>query len=237
MRRPLAVFAVVVVAAGCQGSSSGIQPPPADRLLLQPLEATPYTQVTVGPVQALVPHRWDSAPVIAADSFQQEGLMASPRLEAWQRLDGSVQGMSAVWLDVGRVGIPTDYYYLAASGPVLQGLTAREGCERSYLRVIVDHRPTFAGTQGSPADFVARAGGTCTAEGGSTRWAYFIAAPGFGPVREMGIPTSGLYVVVAVIRESPDAARQLRNLLLTARFGNASVEQLIEAARASAGQL
>jgi hypothetical protein len=52
----------------------------------------------------------------------------------------------------------------------------------------------------------------------------------------MGIPNSGLYVVVAVVRDNPDAAQQLRSMLLSARFGDASVEDLLAAARLSAQQ-
>jgi hypothetical protein len=42
---------------------------------------------------------------------------------------------------------------------------------------------------------------------------------------------------VAVVRDSPDAARQLRNMLLAAQFGDASVQELLAAARLSAGQV
>jgi hypothetical protein len=63
------------------------------------------------------------------------------------------------------------------------------------------------------------------------RWAYFVAAPGYGPVREVGIPSSGLYVVVAVMRDSPQAPHLLGRLLKSTEFGGVSVPELIEAAR------
>jgi hypothetical protein len=63
------------------------------------------------------------------------------------------------------------------------------------------------------------------------RWAYFVAAPGYGPVREVGIPSSGLYVVVAVMRDSPQAPHLLERLLKSTEFGGVSVPELIEAAR------
>ncbi|MBI4259185.1 MAG: hypothetical protein HY658_01345 [Actinobacteria bacterium] len=237
MRSIFASVAVVLVLAGCRTPASGessLAEPAAPAI---PPEPSPYTQVTAGPVQALVPNRWDAAVVTGQDTLQ-EGLMASPRLEDWRRMDGSVQGISAMWLDVARVGIPTDYYYLAASAPLLGALTGGEDCRRRFHRVIVDHRPSFAADDPSAGDFVARAAGTCTtASGRSTRWAYFVAAPGFGPVREVGIPNSGLYVVVAVVRDSPEAARELRQLLQGARFGGTTVLELLQAARTSAGQL
>lgn len=241
MRRLFLTVVVVLAASSCRdvGAPSVIEL--GDRRVVTSLPEDPYSQVTAGPVQALVPDRWDSA-WLGGPSHPHEGLVASPRLDDWKRMDGSVQGMAAVWLDVARGGIPSDYYYLAASGPVLKNITDREACERTYHRVVVNHVPSFfpdplGGEGASPGDFVARGAGTCSARGSVTRWAYFVAAPGIGPVRDVGIPNSGLYVVVAVVRDSPDAARQLRNMLLAARFGDASVQELLAAARLSAGQV
>jgi hypothetical protein len=238
MKRIVACVAVAVVAAGCRVEAAPSTTPPVDEgLLVQPLPApSPYSQVTAGPVQALVPFEWDSRR-LEGDSFS-EGFVASPRLDDWMRMDGTVQGMAAVWLDGTRGGIPSDYYYLAASGPMLHGLTQREGCRRAFMQVVVDHRPAFGSGATSVGDFVVRGSGTCASETGkpATRWAYFVAAPGVGPVREMGIPNSGLYVVVAVVRDNPDAAQQLRSMLLSARFGDASVQDLLAAARLSAQQ-
>ena len=33
-------------------------------------------------------------------------------------MDGGVPGMSATWVDATRVGMPSDFYYLAASPPL-----------------------------------------------------------------------------------------------------------------------
>jgi hypothetical protein len=238
MRRLIACAAVLVTASACRGLAPTSAPPdPPARLVFTPLP-DPYTQVTAGPVQAIVPDRWDS--VLAGEGGGlHQGLMSSPRLDRWRRLDGSVQGMAAVWLDVARVGVPSDYYYLAASGPVLDSLTSREECRHDQHEILVDHRPDFVGPVdviASPGDYVARGSGTCIHQGRSTRFAYVIAAPGFGPVRQVGIPNSGLYVVVAVVKSSPQAARELRQMLLSARFGDASVEDLLAAALLSAGQ-
>ena len=44
---------------------------------------------------------------------------------------------------------------------------------------------------GSPGDYMAKGEGTCNVRGQVTRWAYFVAAPGFGPVRQLGIAALG----------------------------------------------
>jgi hypothetical protein len=95
----------------------------------------------------------------------------------------------------------------------------------------VNHRPAYFRGQGdSPGDYVVRAEGTCTTGDVSTRWAYFVAAPGYGPVRAVGIPSSGLYVVVAVLRDARGARGMLRTLLRGARFGDAALSDMIAAA-------
>jgi hypothetical protein len=81
-----------------------------------------------------------------------------------------------------------------------------------------------------PADYVAHGHGVCRIERERVRWAYFVAAPGFGPVKEMGIPSSGLYVVVAVVhgRGSEPLARRL---VMHATFGDSSVRDIVTASR------
>lgn len=138
--------------------------------------------------------------------------------------------MSATWVDATRVGMPSDFYYLAATGPLLSGLTHSHRCEAEPRQVVVDRRPTFSATTSTPGDFVARGEGTCTVGGVSTRWAYFVAAPGYGPVREVGIPASGLYVVVAVTPEDDRAASLLNRLIGSTSFGGSSVRDLLVAA-------
>ena len=46
----------------------------------------------------------------------------------------------------------------------------------------------------------------------------------------VGIPTSGLYVVVAVLRDARGARGMLRTLLRGARFGDAAMSDMIAAA-------
>jgi hypothetical protein len=50
----------------------------------------------------------------------------------------------------------------------------------------------------------------------------------------VGIPNSGLYVVLAVVKNDPDAPQQLHRMLMSARFNQTSVAGLMDAARDSA---
>jgi hypothetical protein len=84
-------------------------------------------------------------------------------------------------------------------------------------------------------DYIARGEGTCLVRGAPTRWAYFVAAPGFGPAREVGIAASGLYVVVAVLPDSRRVSDRLQNLLRQTTFGGAGVRDFVAAAHLTAG--
>jgi hypothetical protein len=98
--------------------------------------------------------------------------------------------------------------------------------------VIVDHAPSYAhGDADSPGDFIARGHGMCEVGPTPTRWAYYVAAPGFGPAREVGIPSSGLYVVVAVMPDGPRTPELLNKLLQRTEFGGATIQDFIAAAR------
>jgi hypothetical protein len=148
-------------------------------------------------------------------------------------MDGSVPGLEVAWVDVRKVGIPSDLYYLAASGPAIPPMASSESCHRVRHAVLLNHRP-FAGDPFSPGDYVERGSGTCHRRGHDTRWAYFVAAPGFGPLRNLGIPTSGLYLAVAVVPQSPNAEKRLQILIRSAQYGTATVAELMRAARLSA---
>lgn len=231
VRKLITGIVITLVAAGCRDGPAADPPQPTAPVLQIHPSPSPFTEVAAGPVRALIPDRW--RPVLADSGFQ-EGLIASPRPRDWGRMDGSVHGMAAVWVDVGRVGVPSDYYYLAATGPALDRLTHSDVCSPTRRRVIVDHRPSFfAGSPDSPGDYVVRGQGTCTVGTTPTRFAYFVAAPGYGPVRLVGIPNSGLYVVVAVIPDSHRAPRLLDKLMGATQFGGAGLADLIAAARAS----
>jgi hypothetical protein len=134
--------------------------------------------------------------------------------------------------DTSAVGVPSDYYYLAATGPLLSRLTRSDACRSDSQQVFLDNAPSFdAGAPGSAGDYMARGEGTCHVDGRPTRWAYFVAAPGFGPVRAVGIPQSGLYVVVAVMRDTRRAPTLLDRLIDHTSFGGARVSDFVTAAR------
>jgi hypothetical protein len=191
---------------------------------------SPYSRVTSGAVQALVPDGWEAVSLDPATGHRG-GFVASPELERWARMDGSAAGMTATWVDATRVGVPSDFYYLAATGPLLTRLNRSEDCRAHDVRVFLDRKPAFLNPASSPGDYVARGSGTCSVEGRPTRWAYFVAAPGYGPVHRLGIPSSGLYVVVAVVQDSERARPILRRLVERATFGDATVGELLAVAR------
>jgi hypothetical protein len=58
-----------------------------------------------------------------------------------------------------------------------------------------------------------------------------VAAPGFGPAGRIGIPGSGLYLIVAATRESPRARRILDSLLDHVRFGRDGIGDFVRAVR------
>jgi hypothetical protein len=236
VRRIIAGCCVAVLSTACAhvSSGNGLAAPAGLKVAPGPQVAdhpTPFEMISSGEVQALVPKQWNAAPI--ADDPLREGVVASPNLDGWATMDGTVPGLEAMWVDVGRVGIPFNYYYLAASGAAIPQVATSRTCRSAHLEVIVDHRPVFAGDTWSPSDYAVRGSGSCRSRGHHTRFAYFVAAPGFGPVRHVGIPSSGLYVVLAVVQDSPDAAKRLRTMLMSARFDTTSVSQLIHAAKRS----
>ena len=79
----------------------------------------------------------------------REGFFASPSPEAWSRMDGTTEGIAATWVDATLVGVPSDFYYLAATGPLFSQLLHSPDCRAESSRVLIDNVPTFA--SGSPA--------------------------------------------------------------------------------------
>lgn len=228
MRRVVVGIIIALTGTGCSTPLQGA-PPEADAQQIEMLSSpTPFTQVNAGPVSAIVPDGWKAHP--AASGGFRAGFLASPQPDRWRRMDGGVPGMSATWVDATRVGMPSDFYYLAATGPLLSNLTDSHRCSAESHRVFVDRRPNFSMSGPTPGDYVARGEGTCVVRGVATRWAYFVAAPGYGPVHEVGIPASGLYVVVAVTPEGDRAASLLDRLIRRTTFGGSSVDDLVEAA-------
>lgn len=237
MRRLAPCIVIALAAAGCRDA---IPPPPrtAPQLELEINESpSPFREVKAGEVRAVIPDDWQ--PRLAGEHDDpKQGFVAGPRPGSWNGHRPPPEGLAAVWVDGTRVGVPSDYYYLAATGPALEMVTHGPACSASLRQVIVDHRPAFAsGDPDSPGDFVAQGNGTCMIGRRPIRWAYFVAAPGYGPVREVGIPSSSLYLVVAVVPDSPRASAMLEKLLQRTRFGGATVADMIAAARPPAFQV
>ena len=229
MRRAILGIVVVLAGAGCS-ASAGDPGASLDHNLIRIVGSpSPFSEVTAGAVRALVPDGWDA---VAASSEGRQGFFASPRPHAWGRMDGSTEGIAATWVDATEVGVPSDFYYLAATGPLLSRLLDSPDCQAESQEVFLDNLPTFAsGRPGSPGDYMARGEGTCHGRGRATRWAYFVAAPGFGPVRRLGIPRSGLYVVVAVLHDGHTAQHVLQRLIDQTRFGDSAIRDFVRAAR------
>jgi hypothetical protein len=233
VRKLITGIGIALVAASCRDAPTVVRSDPQPLQLTIHREATSFDRVVAGPVQALIPHSW--RPTMPTANRFQEGVIASPAPQPGsETVNATHQGLAAVWVNGARVGVPSDYYYLAATGPALDALTDARNCSEANNRVFVNHRPSFfSGSPGSPGDYLARGGGVCRANGGEMRWAYYVAAPGYGPVRSVGIPSSGLYVVAAVVPNSPNAHEQLTTLLRGARFGGAGIHDFIAAVRRS----
>lgn len=223
MRKIIVGAAIVLAGAGCSTPSAVDAVAGSPPLTIEP-SSSPYSRVTAGLVQAMVPDGWQTQSATVM-SGSRGGFVSSPQPEAWMRMDGSIEGMSATWVDATEVGVPSDFYYLAATGPLFSHLTHSDSCVSERRLVYLDNRPTFDLEHHHGGDYMAQGKGTCNIHGTPTRWAYFVAAPGFGPVRRMGIPASGLYVVVAVMPDSRHAEAKLARLIDHTSFGGSSVPE------------
>ena len=228
VRKLIGSLVISLVAAAC-GVGGATRAPDAAGIEVRQ-SPSPFQHVSAGPVSALIPDHWSPRLAGTLDDPRQ-GIVAGPRPQAWARDRPPLEGLAAMWVDGTEVGVPSDYYYLAATGPALDDLTGSEQCRATRKYVVADHLPAYAqGDPDSPGDYVAHGQGTCTVRHKPTRWAYFVAAPGYGPVRKVGIPSSGLYVVVAVMPASPRAPFLLDRLLERTEFNGASVADMIRAA-------
>lgn len=232
MRKVIGCLVLSLVAAGCRAGGLPLSAPVGPPALEIHESPSPFREVTVGPVRAVIPDAWKPVSAFSEDD-PREGIIARPRPGAWE--DGRIrEGLAALWVDGARVGVPSDYYYLAATNDALDLITLSRDCSLTRQTVIVDHLPSYAsGSPDSPGDFVARGHGTCQIGQQPTRWAYFVAAPGYGPVREVGIPSSGLYVVVAVMPDEPRTPELLNRILDRTEFAGATIRDFIAAARAA----
>ena len=240
MRRTIAGWCLLALTAACtRAPAHGPGPLPAPDTTwasvpgsLKPPPPTPFATVDAGGVEAVVPKRWRASVFDSGGSLRQ-GLVASPDPSQWGRSDGAVPGLELTWVNRDKVRIPSDLYYLAASGPAIPNVASSRDCRREQVHVLVNHRP-FSGDPFSPGDYVERGSGTCHRRGHVTRWAYFVAAPGYGPLRNLGIPDAGLYIAVAVVPDSPTAEHRLQIMVRSAQYGTATIAQLLAAARVSA---
>ena len=231
VRTRLAALVLVSLLAACTGASPD-RPSTASNFSVQPLAAgsspSPLVEVQAGSVHAAVPDSWEAKP-LRDSRFPREGFIAAPRIREWEQ-GTAARGMEVFWVDVAKVGIPSDYYYLAARGPALTSLNENKACQQGTRRVLVDRPPDLTGRRFSPSDYVVSGTAVCRSQGRATHWAYLVVAPGFGPVRQVGIRTSGLYVV----RVAVSGARSkglLKEIIERTRFGNASVPQILKVAR------
>jgi hypothetical protein len=228
VRKVTGYLLIALVAAGCRAATFETSPATADALSIHE-SPSPFTAVTAGDVHALIPDGWHARLAGQGDGVER-GFIASPPPES-PRGRGAA-GMAAVWIDGTRVGVPSDYYYLAARRAAVDRLTGTAGCDALEPTIYANHRPSYAnGRRGSPGDYVALGQGVCSRSHQATRFAYFVAAPGYGPLHRVGIPASGLYMVVAVLPDGPRAPGLLRTLLGGTHFGTASVDDLIRTAK------
>jgi len=232
LRKIAGCLLIALVAAGCRDAAAPSASPLGPSVLRIHESPSPFTEVEAGGVTAMIPDRWHPQ-LFAGASDAQQGFIASPKPGDWDGGRAPIEGMAAMWVDGTRVGVPSDYYYLAATGPALDALTRSPECSATR-QIVVNHRPSFAdGPPNSPGDYLAIGQGVCQTSDTTTLWAYFVAAPGYGPVRTVGIPSSGLYMIVAVMRDEPGAAAALDTLVRGTEFGGDSVSDFIAAARAA----
>lgn len=230
VRRLIGCAVVAVVAAACGDAVATTPPGTASSGVVITASPSPFQHVSAGPVSAMIPDEWQPR-LAGATGDPRQGIVAAPKPGTWGGDRPPVEGMAAMWVDGTEVGVPSDYYYLAATGPALDALTGSERCRATRKYVVADHVPAYAhGAPDSPGDYIAHGQGTCTVGHKPTRWAYFVAAPGYGPVHEVGIPGSGLYVVVAVMPESRRARFLLNRLLERTEFNGSSVAEMLETA-------
>jgi hypothetical protein len=179
--------------------------------------------VSADGVQTLLPPKWEFRP-LAGSPQHRRGLQASEEVLGMIPTDLRHPSLEAYWVDATGVGVPSDYYRLAARGPI-QDLLRAPGCDRQARAVVRTPRDVFDSGQ-----YVSTSLGTCRVWSGQVRWASFVAAPGFGPARTLGIPRSGLYVVRASVPDGPDAEHRLRTLMSGVSFGGTPIADFLTVA-------
>ena len=168
----------------------------------------------------------------------REGFFASPSPEAWSRMDGTTEGIAATWVDATVVGVPSDFYYLAATGPLFSQLLHSPECRAESSHVLLDNVPTFAsGVVGSPGDYMARGEGTCTVKDRRHPLGILRRRP-----RVRTRPATGDRPVRACMwwSRSCETARRpdrtLQRLIAQTRFGDTPIRDFVDAVRQRAVQ-
>jgi hypothetical protein len=235
VRGRILALALIALATACTRTPLAEPPSQPDMSILpvvSPASPSPLVEVRIGHVRAVIPKAWE-AKTLPTSNLPREGFVASPNLARWERGQAYSQGVEAFWVDVATLRIPSDYYYLAARNASFGQLGGPGACGPARPQILVNHPPDYSGRTLSPGDFVASATGGCMRGGRPTHWAYVVAAPGFGPIRKVGIPTSGLYVVVAEVT-GPESARLLTEIMKSARFDSATIGHIVDAVHESA---
>lgn len=204
-------------------SLSGPPPPTAGGREREP---SPFRLVAGDGVRAYVPPGWEVRPIHRTGS-QVRGIQASRNLDRWPDGSGRGQGIRAYWVDATQVQLPSDYYVLAARGPAMQGLPSGERCRSDGSTVLLG---SGRDARHLPRGFLATANGTCRTKQGKTKWAAFVAAPGFGPLRGMGIPQSGMYFAMVSVDHGRQPEVSLNRLLGGVSFGSTEVSEFVGAA-------
>jgi hypothetical protein len=132
-------------------------------------------------------------------------------------------------VDAGEAEVSPEFFYLVARGPAIGSLATNKECQLLRQRVYLDDRPDFTGRYGSTGDYVTSGTGVCGSASRIVRWQYVVVAPGYGPIRQLGIPTSGLYVVIAAA-SGRNAPKLLRRIIQATRFRDTSISQILQAA-------
>ena len=220
MSRPVAwarVSVSLILALSFSSPSSGDRAPTGMRLAAS------------SGVRTLVPPKWEFRPIPDTGAHKL-GIQASRSTLGMIPTDLRQPSLEAYWIDATEVGVPSDYYELAARGPLLDLADSTPGCRTEGMLELVSPRHAPGPLDKWPGQYVAMMTGTCRSVAADTRWASFVAAPGFGPARELGIARSGLYVVRASVPNGPDAERWLRTLMTGVSFGGTPVGDFMAAA-------
>ena len=213
--------AALVVALVLSGGPGAIDHTP-------PAAAAPLRTVAAAGVSARVPSDWEVQPIDGDAAFLR-GIQASTNLDRWSAGRGGGQGIRAYWVDATQIRLPSDYYVLAARGPAMDSLPGEDRCRSEDNHVFLGQGHSH---EDWPTGYLATARGTCDTANGDTRWAAFVAAPGFSELRSMGIPQSGMYFAIAAVPRGPGDDRILDRMLAGVSFGETQVSEFLQAAKA-----